>query len=272
MLAPSPYISPPQSCTRLHDLLDVLLEQAERVGVGDHDAGDGVVAGRAHRFEIDVAARIGGQLDRGEPGHGGGGRVGAVRGVGNEDARPLGVAARVVIGAHHQQAGEFAVRAGRGLQRHAGKTADLGEPLLQLEHQRQVALHRVRVLQRMRLGEAGQPRDLLVDLRVVLHGAGAERIESGIDAEIALRQRKVVPHHVELRQFRQAGIGAPFVRRQRGLRHVAGRQIGAVPAGHAQLVDGGNGVCVSHRTASASPRTSRSMLVRALTSVTAISM
>ena len=180
-----------------HDLLDVLLEQAERVGIGHHDAGDGVVAGHSHRLEIDIAARIRGQLDRGKSGHGGGGRIGAVRRIGDEDARAPEVAARTMIGAHHQQPGELAMRAGRGLQRNRRKAADLGEPLLQLVHQREVALHRLRFLQRMGFREGRQPRDLLVDLRIVFHGAGAERIESAIDTEIALRERKIMPHHVE---------------------------------------------------------------------------
>ncbi len=44
-----------------------------------------------------------------------------------------------------------------------GEAADLGEPLLQLEHHREIALHGFRLLQRMGLGKARDPRDLLVD-------------------------------------------------------------------------------------------------------------
>jgi hypothetical protein len=163
-------------------------------------------------------------------------------GIGNEDAGPLNVAALAMVGPHHKQTGEFAMRAGGRLQRHRGKAADLGEPLLQFEHQREIALHGVHFLQRVRVGKSRKPRDLLVDLGIEFHGAGAERVEAGIDAEVTLRQRKMVPHHVELRQFGQAEIGVQRVRRQCCLGHVARRQIDAMPARHAQLVDGGNGL------------------------------
>ena len=224
-----------------HHLFEVLLEQAERIRVGHHDAGERVVAGGAHRLEIDIAARVGGNLDRREARHGGRGRIGAVRGIRNENAGAPGVTALAMIGAHHQEPGELAVGAGGGLQRHRGKSADLGEPLLQLEHQGEIALHGLRLLQRMRLGEARDPRDLLVLLGIEFHGAGAERIEAGVDAEIALRQREIVAHDIELRQLRQPAIVAQLGRRQRRLRHVRLRQVDAVPAGHAQLVDGRDG-------------------------------
>ena len=119
----------------------------------------------AHRLEIDIAARVGGQLDRGEARHGGRGRVGAVGGIRNEDAGSLVLAAIAVIGAHHQEAGELAMRAGRGLQRDPGKAADLRQPLLQAEHQCEIALNGFGILQRMGLGKAREPGDLLVDLR-----------------------------------------------------------------------------------------------------------
>ncbi len=254
-----------------HHLLDALFEQAKRIGVRDHDAGDGVIAGGPHRLEIDVAAGVGRNLDRDEAGHGRRGRVGAVRGVRNQNARAFGVAALAMIGAHHQEAGKFALRARGRLQRHCGKAADLGKPLLQLVHQREIALHGVRVLQRMGFGEGRQAGDLLVDLRVVFHGAGAERIEPGIDPEIALGERKVMSHDIDLRQFRQLAIRAQFVGRELSLWHVGRRQVDAVPAGHAQFVDGRN--CgVNHRATSPSARTSRSMLARGFISVTATSM
>jgi hypothetical protein len=47
----------------LDDLLDLLLEQAQRVGVGDHHADDLVADAAAQRVEIDVAAFVRGQLD-----------------------------------------------------------------------------------------------------------------------------------------------------------------------------------------------------------------
>ena len=57
--------------------------------------------------------------------------------------------------------------------------------LLQPVHHFQRALHRLVGLQRVDAGEAGQAGHVLVDLGVVLHGAGAERIEAAVDAVVA---------------------------------------------------------------------------------------
>ena len=49
------------------------------------------------------------------------------------------VAAVAVEGAHHQEPCEFAMRPGRGLQRHAGKTGDQRQPALQIRRQKLVS-------------------------------------------------------------------------------------------------------------------------------------
>ena len=69
------------------------------------------------------------------------------------------------------------MRAGLGRHRHRRHAGQRGEPVRQLVDQRQRALHGRDRLQRMEVGEARQPRHLLVQPRIVLHGAGAERIE-----------------------------------------------------------------------------------------------
>jgi len=63
-----------------------------------------------------------------------------VRGLGNETGGPVALAAGAVVGANHEQSGELALRAGVGLQRHAGEASDLGEPGLELAKQGGVAL------------------------------------------------------------------------------------------------------------------------------------
>ena len=263
-----------------HDLADVLLEQAERIGIGHHDARNAAVAGGAHRIEIDVAARIRTQLHRVEARHRGRGRIGAVRRIRDQDARAMRLAAIAMIGAHHQKAGELAVRAGGRLQGDAHKAADLGQPFLQAEHQGEIALSRLRLLQRMGFGKSGQPRDLLVDLRIVFHGARAERIEAGVDAEVALRQRQKVAHHVELGELRQIAVGGKLGLRQRRLRHVGRRQVDAASPAHAELVerrdDGSSPSLCRHRSTylaiCSRPATRRSTAARGCSSVTAISM
>ena len=95
-----------------------------------------------------------------------------MRGIGNDHAAPLGgLAALRVIGLEHQKSGELGVRPGRGLERRGVHSGELCEELLQLEHQPERALNRVVVLAGVDLREAGQRRDPVVDLRVVLHRA-----------------------------------------------------------------------------------------------------
>ncbi|CFJ36469.1 Uncharacterised protein [Mycobacterium tuberculosis] len=50
----------------------------------------------------------------------------------------------------------------------------------------------------MRLGKARIARNILVDLRIVLHRAGAERIESVVYPVIAARQLRIVTNQLEL--------------------------------------------------------------------------
>ena len=53
------------------------------------------------------------------------------------------------------------------------------------------------------LAEAGQACHVFVEFRIVFHGAGAERIEVAVDAEVPLRKAREMTHHVEFRQLRQ---------------------------------------------------------------------
>ena len=154
------------------DLGDVLVEEPERVRVGQHQAGDLVVGLRPQVVEVHPAALVGRHLDHLVAGHRHGRGVGAVGGVGGEHLGPL-LAAVLVVGAGQQQPGELAVRAGRGLQRDVRQAADLGQRPLQVPHQLERALGALRVLGRMQAGVPGKRRDLLVQARVVLHRARA---------------------------------------------------------------------------------------------------
>ena len=194
------------------DLGDVLVEDAERVRVGQHQAGDVVVDLRPQVVHLDPAALVGGDLDDLVAGHRHRGRVGAVRGVGGEDL-VAGLAAVGVVGAGEEQAGELAVRAGRGLQADVGQPADLAEARLQQPHQLQRALRAPRVLGRVQPGVAGQRRDPLVEPRVVLHRAGAERVEAGVEVEVAPREPVVVADDLRLGDLGQARrLGAQQLR------------------------------------------------------------
>jgi len=71
-----------------------------------------------------------------------------------------------------------ALLAGDRLQRDAWKSKDLFQRLLEVPEQFEVALHLMIGLERMRQRKAWRAGQLFVDARIVLHGAGAERIEA----------------------------------------------------------------------------------------------
>src|SRR5262245_59618796 len=62
----------------------------------------------------------------------------------------------------------------------------------------------------MDIREAGQPRQFLVEARIVLHRAGAKRVQPAVDRVIFLRQSREVPHDLRLAQARQANRVPPF--------------------------------------------------------------
>jgi hypothetical protein len=115
------------------DLLDVLVEEAQRRGVGQHQPGGVLVDPAPQVVDVDVPTSI--RLDWCElkAGHGHARRVRAVGGVGDHDLAPLlGLAAFGEVRAHQQQTGQLALRAGGRLQRDGVEAGDLGERLLQL--------------------------------------------------------------------------------------------------------------------------------------------
>src|SRR5260370_24568389 len=89
----------------------------------------------------------------------------------------------------------------------------------------------------MGFGKSRQPGDLLIDLRIVLHGAGAERIEPRIDAEVSLRQSQKVAHHVELGEFWQVAVRGELGGWQGSFRYVGIWQVDAAASLHAQLIE-----------------------------------
>ncbi len=153
-------------------------------------------------------------------------------GVGNDDLGPGRILPVGVICLDEQQAGELAVSARRRLEGHAVHAGDLTQQLLRLCIGLQAALDRLHRLERMDLGKAGQRRHVLVDLGVVLHGAGAQGIEPVVDAVDPLGQGGIVAGQLRLRhmgqvQGRGAGLG------QGHLRHIAGGHQAQVLTGSA---------------------------------------
>src|SRR4029450_2036827 len=115
-------------------------------------------------------------------------RVRAMSGVRDDDlAARLRLTAFREVRAHEHEPRQLALRPGRGLERDSRQAGDLGEDLLEAPHELEGALRAVLLLERVEIAEAGEVHDSLVDPRVVLHRAGAERGEAGVDAGRARR-------------------------------------------------------------------------------------
>jgi hypothetical protein len=111
---------------------------------------------------------------------------------------------------HH--AAQFAVRAGLRRHRHRAHAGQRQQRMRQRIDQLQRALHGGDRLQRMEIGEARQARHLLIEARVVLHRARAERIEPGVDRIIVARQSHVMAHRLRLGEAGQADRSVARVR------------------------------------------------------------
>src|SRR5450759_4506982 len=223
------------------DLRDVLVEDAEGVGIGEHETGEIVVKQLPERLKVDAAAGVAADGDGLVPRHDDAGRVRAVGGVGDDDA-PGVAPLRVMRGADDEQAGELAVGAGRRLESGGVEAGDLGQPPLELVHELERALDERLRLVRMQAGEALQTADHLVDPGVVLHRAGAERIAAALDAEVERRQVREVTQEVQFADLGETrrGRAAQAGRHQlahRDLGHVGGGQAVGAPVAARLLVD-----------------------------------
>ena len=150
-----------------------------------------------------------GDLDHLVAGQGRGGRIGAV-GARSGRARLRRASPRASWAARIASRPQSSPCApGLGRERHRRHAGQRLQPVGQLVHQLERALDGGDRLQRMEVGEAGQARQLLVQPRVVLHGARAERIERQVDGVVLLAEPHIVAHRLRLGEAGQAvSVGA----------------------------------------------------------------
>jgi hypothetical protein len=200
---------------RLGDGADAAVEDTNGARVGEHDAGGLGAQGGAQGVQVEVAIGAGGDLAHLEATHGGGGGIGAVSGIRDQDLATFPVAPRRVVGANHGHAGEFTLGAGGGGQGYGVHAGDLREQFLQLVETGQDTLAVGCRRQGMARQEAGQGGQAVAGPGVVLHGTGAQGIEMGVDGKVLLRQPGVMAHGLEFGDLRQGGrVGATQMRGQ----------------------------------------------------------
>ncbi len=169
----------------------VLFKDAERIGIGEHEAGD---AGRKIPFQfLQVQAAVRAAFERRDPvaAHGRRGGIRAVARIGRQHDVPLLAPLPKILSGDHEPR-QLAVGSGRRRHAHRREPGDDGKRALQFVHELQVALHGRRGQKRVTVPEGGEPGEDLVQPRVVLHRAAAQRVEGVVDAQIAARQGGVV--------------------------------------------------------------------------------
>ena len=167
----------------LGDLVDLLLEDAQRVGICEHQCRDIFIHLRSERGHIHHALSIGFQIFHCVADHRRSRRVGPVGGIWNQNFLAR-AAFRFVIGANHQQSREFAVCAGGGLQGDGVHAGDFGQAFAQSLDDAQRALRNTFRLVGMSVGQALEAHHQFVHARVVLHGARTQGIHSQIDGVV----------------------------------------------------------------------------------------
>ena len=273
------------SVQNLGDLVDLLLEDAQRVGVGEHERGDIFVHLRCERGDVDHAAGVRLQILDGIVHHGSGRGIRAMGGVWNQDSLAR-IALRLVISPHHQQAGHFAVRTGGGLQRDRIHAGDFDQALAQGLDDVQRALGNLLRLVRMAVGNALDASDGFIHARVVLHRARSQRVHAQIDGVVPRRKPGEVTDDLDLAHLghvaQVVSFGIAEQLRQVWFRHIERRKLPGRLAGRGLLEDqslvladvaGGFSGHVLHRatssTSSFADRTERSL---SATRPTAVSM
>ncbi len=185
------------------DFGDVALKHAQRRRIGQHQPGGLRPDRLAQGGQIHIAVGVGGDFPDREAAHDGGGGIGAVGGVRNQHFAAGVIALGDVIGADHRHSGKFALGAGHGRQRHRLHSGHFPQHLLQVVQAGQKALTDRFRRQRMAGEKPGQRSQPVTDARVVLHGAGTQRVKMGVDGKVLLRQPGVMAHRLKFRYLRQ---------------------------------------------------------------------
>ena len=122
------------------------------------------------------------------------------------------------IGANQQKAGHFTLRAGGRLQRNGVHAGDFEQALFEQAQNLQASLREFLRLIRMFGCDAVEPRDEFIYARIVLHGAGTERIHAQVDRVVPRREPREVANHLDLADFGKSFDAVAAVARAQGFR------------------------------------------------------
>ena len=177
MSAPAPW--------KIRDLLDVLVEEPERRRVREHQRRRSAVDLGAQVLDVDVAARVGLDVRQLVAGHGHRGGVRPVRGVGDDDlAPPLGLPALLEVRADEHEPGQLALAAGGRLERDGGRPVTSARISCRRHISSSAPCAPPPPAADGGRAKPGSAATRSFNARVVLHRAGAERVEARVDPEV----------------------------------------------------------------------------------------
>ena len=147
---------------------------------------------------VDGAVRGGGDNNHLHAGQDGGGGVGAVRRGGDQAHVALLITPGVVVAADRQQAGEFALGTGVGLDGHLVVPGDLGQVSLEPGDQLTPALGLGIRSERVDRGELRPGNRFHLGGGIQLHGAGTQRDHGPVQGQVPVGQAADVTQQLRL--------------------------------------------------------------------------
>ena len=210
------YSSAPRCVQDVGNFRDARFENAQRGGIGDHQCRDVVGDEFAQFLHVNLAMRFGLDVLDLVAGNHCRGRIRAVRGIWNQNFFAC-VALLFQIRANQQQAGQFSLRAGCGLQRDGVHPGDFQQAVFQQLDDFQAALRKLLRLVGMFGSDAIQARHEFVHPRIVFHRARAQRVHAEINGVIPGGKPREVPQHFDLAYFRETGHAVLAMIRRRAI-------------------------------------------------------
>ena len=181
----------------------VFVKYANGVGVGQHKA-RGIVAKHAFKRSYIHAAVFGrGNIDHLIAAHSRRGRISAVRRIRHDYLGALFIAARIMVLLDEQNTSKFAVRARCGLKGHIVHAGYLAKILPCGVKHPSAALYAVFRRKRMHRRKAVERGHFFIYARIVLHGAGSQRVKAAVHAVYAPAKPGIMAAYVRFAHFRE---------------------------------------------------------------------
>ena len=183
---------------------DLTLKHATGRRVGHHQAGSLWPNFIFQRLKVYVAFAVDGHLSDLVTAHHSGSWIRSVGRGRHNNFRASVISSGFMVSPYHGNPGKLTLSTRHRRQGNTLHACHVFEDLLQIIHTGQVTLARRFRRQRVTPQKPRHARRFVRSPWVVLHGAGAQGIEHGIDRKILLRQVGVVPYRLQFGDLRQS--------------------------------------------------------------------